>query len=44
MLIEDCNGSKVVFANFDDRTEVLDNLDYKDVTGNNFVEWLYNEL
>lgn len=41
---EDCNGVQVVFVEFDDRTEVLDNLDYQDVLGYNFVEYLYNEL
>lgn len=41
---EDCNGVQVVFVEFDDRTEVLDNLDYQDVLGYNFVEYLYDEL
>jgi hypothetical protein len=41
---EDCNGVQVVFVEFNDRTEVLDNLDYQDVLGYNFVEYLYDEL
>lgn len=40
----DCNGVSFVSVEFDDRSEILDYLDYEDVLGNNFVEWLYCEL
>lgn len=50
---EDCGTSQVIslrihdgkcFVEFDDRVELLDNLDYMDVLGSNFVDYLYDEL
>ena len=41
---EDINGVTIIWVEFDDRDETLDNLHYEDVLGNNFAEWLYYVL
>lgn len=39
------DGETLIFVEFDNReTATLDNLNYEDVLGNNFAQWLYYEL
>lgn len=39
------DGETLIFVEFDNRkTATLDNLNYEDVLGNNFTQWLYYEL
>lgn len=40
----DVNGDMVVWVLFNDRTDTIFNLDYEDVLGNNFANYLYTEL
>ena len=41
----DVNGEQIIFVDFDNRESTnLDNLNYEDVLGNNFAQWLYYEL
>ena len=41
----DCNDCDIVFVNYDNGDfESLASLDYEDVLGNNFAQWLYYEL
>ena len=40
----DINNVTVIWVEFNDRDEILDNLHYEDVLGSNFAEWLYYEL
>lgn len=39
----DCNGEEIIMVSFDDRSCTLDSLDYENVFGDNFVDYLYNE-
>ena len=39
------DGETLIFVEFDNReTTNLENLNYEDVLGNNFAQWLYYEL
>lgn len=40
----DCNGVRVVFAEFDDGSRMLDRLDYPNVAGDNFCDYLCDYL
>ena len=38
------DGETIIHVEFNDRESTLDNLNYEDVLGNNFTQWLYYEL